>query len=108
MMHHQGREHHIEGLIGKGEVLDHPDLELDRHMASSCFRAGTGDLLLARVNAYDAARAAHAALGLHRQRSGPAADIQHLLANLKAGEGRSCLPELARFPTDKAGAEDLS
>ncbi len=26
MMHHQGREHHIERLIGEGEMLDHPDL----------------------------------------------------------------------------------
>src|SRR5260370_33652034 len=59
MMHHQGREHHIERLIREGELLDHPDLELDGHVAPSRFRAGTGDLLYPLVNACAAARSAH-------------------------------------------------
>ena len=46
MMHHQGREHHIERLIGEGELLDYPNLEIDGHFAPSSFRAGTGDLLV--------------------------------------------------------------
>jgi hypothetical protein len=75
MMHHQGREHHIERLIGKGELLDHPDLERDRHVALRRFRAGTGDLLAAWVNANDTARAAYLALDFYRQRSGTAAHI---------------------------------
>src|SRR5258708_36424079 len=37
MVHHQGREHHIERLIGEGELLDHPDLEIDGHVAPSSF-----------------------------------------------------------------------
>src|SRR5260370_20695350 len=61
MMHHQGREHHIERLIGEGELLDHPNLEIDGQVAPSRFRAGTGDLLCPRVNACDVARTAHAA-----------------------------------------------
>src|SRR5256884_9331510 len=40
MVHHQGREHHIGGLIGEGELLDHPDLELDGQVAPSRFFAG--------------------------------------------------------------------
>src|SRR6266511_2281628 len=75
MMHHQGREHHIERLIGKGELLDHSHPKLDRRLAPSRFRAGAGDLLASWVNANDAARAAHAALNLDRQRSCAAADI---------------------------------
>src|SRR5206468_6711439 len=59
MMHHQGREHHIERLIGEGELLDHPGLELDGQIAPSSFRAGTGDLPGSRVNACDAARTAY-------------------------------------------------
>src|SRR5215469_987545 len=60
MMHHQGREHHIKCLIEKGELLNHPDLELDGQVVPSSFRAGTGDLLGPWVNAYDAARCAKA------------------------------------------------
>src|SRR3989440_4052373 len=75
MMHHQGREHHIKRLIREGEMLDHPDLELDGHVAPSRFRAGTGDLLCPRVNACDAARCANAACHFHRQRSRAAAHI---------------------------------
>src|SRR5260221_11784732 len=56
MMHHQGREHHIERLIGEGELLDHPDLKIDRQVAPNRFRVGTGDLLLTGVNHCDAAR----------------------------------------------------
>src|SRR5262249_39834700 len=41
MMHHQGREHHIKRLIGEGEMLDQPDLEIDGQVVPSSFRAGT-------------------------------------------------------------------
>jgi hypothetical protein len=74
-MHHQGREHHIERLIGKGDMLNHPDLELDGHVAPSRFRMGTGDLLVSRVDANDAAHTVHAALDFDRQRSCTAAHI---------------------------------
>ena len=60
MMRHQGTEHHIERLIGEGEMLDHPDPEIDGQVAPSSFRTGTGDLLCTRVNAEDAARCANA------------------------------------------------
>ena len=29
MMHHQGRKHHIERLIGERKLLDHPILKLN-------------------------------------------------------------------------------
>ena len=100
MMHHQGREHHIERLVGKGELLDYPDLELDGQMAPRRFRAGTGDLLRAWVDANHAARAACAALDVDRQSSCTAADIQHLLSTLKAGEGDCLLPQLAHLASE--------
>ncbi len=53
MMHHQGREHYIERLIGEGEMLDHPDLEIDGQVAPSRLIAGAGDLLCTWVNADD-------------------------------------------------------
>jgi hypothetical protein len=37
MVHHQHREYHIERLLGEGELLDHSDLEINGHIASSCF-----------------------------------------------------------------------
>src|SRR6266487_2738742 len=61
MVHHQGREHRIERLIGEGKLLNHPDLELDRKTAPGCFRAGTSDLLCPRINACHMACLAHAA-----------------------------------------------
>src|SRR6266568_5636155 len=82
MMHHQGREHHIERLIGEGELLDHPDLKIDRQVAPSRFRVGTGDLLLTGVNACDAARLAYVALRFQRQCSRAAAHIQHRLSGV--------------------------
>src|SRR5260370_2672961 len=73
MMHHQGREHHIERLIGEGKMLDYPDLEIDGQVAPSSFRARTGDLLCPRINACDAACSANAAQDFNRQRSRAAA-----------------------------------
>src|SRR5207244_6244428 len=84
MMYHQGREHHIERLIGERELLDHPDLELDGHVAPSRFRAGTGDLLCPRVNACDAARSANAACHFHRHPAGAAAHLPHRISWLHA------------------------
>src|SRR5262249_10852048 len=55
MMHHNRTEHHIECLIREGKLLDHPDLESDRHLAPRSFRAGTGDLLWRWVNAENTA-----------------------------------------------------
>src|SRR5258708_12268280 len=69
MMHHQGRQHHIERLIGERELLDHPDLELDGQVAPSRFRAGTADLLCPPVNASDAPRTPHAPSPFHLPRS---------------------------------------
>src|SRR5947209_1441237 len=86
MMHHQGREHHIERLVGEGELFDHPDLELDGQVASSRFFAGTGDLPCPRINAYDAACTANALFGDQGQRSRAAAHIQHLLSGLHASQ----------------------
>lgn len=45
MVHHRGRQHHIERLIGKGELLDHPDVELDRQAVPHRFRSSPCDLL---------------------------------------------------------------
>src|SRR5258708_10741265 len=101
MMHHQGREHHIDRLIGEGDLLDHPDLELDGHVAPSCFRAGMGDLLCPRVNAYDAARTAHAACHFQRQRSRAAAHIQHRISRLNTGQVGGSLPELPKLSTER-------
>ena len=64
-MHHQGRKHYIECLIGKGELLDHSDLERDRHVVPRRFGARTGNLRCSRVNSNNAAQATHAALYVH-------------------------------------------
>ncbi|MEO6891121.1 MAG: hypothetical protein ABI456_16785, partial [Ktedonobacteraceae bacterium] len=93
MMHHQSREHHIECLIGEGELLNHPGLELNRQMAPSRFRTGTGDLLGTRVNACDGARTAHVACHFQCQRSRAAAHIQHLLSGLQVGQVGGPLPQ---------------
>src|SRR5260370_4132843 len=106
MMHHQGREHHIERLIGEGELLDHPDLELDGSVSPSRFRAGTGNLLCPRVNACDAARTAHAACHFHRQRTRAAAHIQHRISELQAGQVRGPLPELPHLATEHEGGDE--
>ena len=106
MMHHQGREHHIERLIGEGELLDHPDLELDGHVAPGRFRAGTGDLLCPRVNACDAARTAHAACHFHRQRSRAAAHIQHRISGLYAGQVSGPLPEFPPLAPEQKGVDE--
>src|SRR6266545_6085675 len=108
MMHHQGREHHIERLIGKGELLDHPDLELDRHLVPSSFRASTGDLLWSWVNAEDAARSANAALDFDRQRSRAAAHIQHRLSTLNAGQVGGSLPQLVQLAAEQERVEEPS
>src|SRR5258706_13318334 len=70
MMHHQGTEHHIERLVGKGKLLDHPDLEVHGEAGSLGFGAGTGDLLGTRVNAAYAACCANTLASFHRQRAG--------------------------------------
>src|SRR5690242_2084437 len=57
MVHHQGGEDHIKGLIGKRDLLDDPNLEFDghlRHMPPCRFRTGAGDLLTAWIDARDA------------------------------------------------------
>src|SRR5260221_10443205 len=33
MVHHQGTQHDIKRLVGEGELLDHPDLEVDGRWA---------------------------------------------------------------------------
>src|SRR5829696_763364 len=106
MMRHQGTEHHIERLIGEGEMLDHPDLEIDGQVAPSSFRAGTGDLLCTRVNAEDVARCANALLDFNRQRSSAAAHIQHLLSELNAGQVGGPLPELPQLATEQEGVDE--
>src|SRR5712692_7690611 len=108
MMHHQGREHHIERLIGEGELLDHPNLEIDGQVAPSRFRAGTGDLLCPRVNACDAARYANATCHFHRQHARAAAHIQHLLSGLHAGQGGGSLPEFPHLATEHEGVAEPS
>src|SRR6266568_347958 len=106
MMHHQGSEHHIERLIGEGELLDHPDLELDGHVAPSRFRAGTGDLPGPWVNACDAASSANAALDFHRQRSRAATHIQHLFSGLHAGQVGGPQPQLPQLATEHEGVDE--
>src|SRR5258707_1135159 len=51
VVHHQGREHHIEWLIGKWELLDHSNPEVDGETGSPDFGASMGNLLETRVNA---------------------------------------------------------
>src|SRR5713101_4998902 len=108
MMHHQGREHHVERLIGERKLLDHPDLELDRYVAPSRFRTGTGDLLGSRVNACHAARTAYAACHFDRQRTRAAAYIQHLFSGLYAGQVDGPLPELVPVATEREGVVEPS
>src|SRR5712692_5029076 len=108
MMHHQGREHHVERLIGERDLLDHPDLELDGHVAPGRFRAGTSDLLGPRVNACDAARTAYAVLDFDRQRSRAAAYIQHLFSRLHAGQVDGPLPELVPVATERESVVEPS
>src|SRR6266571_8692379 len=100
MMHHQGREHHIERLIGEGELLDHPDLELDGQVAPSSFRVSTGDLLCPRVNARDAARSANATCHFNRQRSRAATHIQHRISGLHVGQVDGPKPKLPQLATE--------
>src|SRR5215208_308590 len=106
MMRHQSTEHHIERLIGEVEVLDHPDPEIDGQVAPSSFRAGTGDLLCARVNAEDAARCANALLDFNRQHSRAAAHIQHPFSGLNAGQVGGPLPELPQLATEQEGVDE--
>src|SRR5260370_547410 len=75
-----GGGHGSERLIREGGLLGCPDLERGGQVAARRFRAGTGDLFWAWVNAGAAARSAHAACHFQRQRARAAADIQHLLA----------------------------
>src|SRR5262249_30888813 len=100
MMHHQGREHHIERPIGKGELLNHPDLEIDRQVAPCSFRACTRDLLWSWVNACNVARSANAALDFNRQRSGATAHIQHRLSILNVGQSGGRLPQLPHLAAE--------
>src|SRR2546421_9253086 len=89
-------------------MLDHPNLEIDGHVAPSRFRAGTGDLLCTRVHACDAARTANAACHFHRQRSRAAAHIEHLLSRLKLGQGGGPLPKLPPPTTKHKGVDEPS
>jgi len=86
MMHHKRTEHHIERLIGKGDLLDHPDLELAGYTAPRRLGAGTGDLPWTWVNANDTARGADALLDRKRQCPRTAANVQHRLSRLRAGQ----------------------
>src|SRR6266581_4007154 len=106
MMHHQGREHHIERLIREGELLDHPNLEIDGHVAPGRFPAGPGDLLWTRVNACDAASSANVALDFHRQRSRAATHIQHLFSGLHAGQVGGPLPQLPQLATEREDVDE--
>ncbi len=51
MVDHPGTEHDIERLFGKGESLNHPELEVNGEVASSCFAAGLDNHLPRWVNA---------------------------------------------------------
>lgn len=51
MVDHQGTQHDIERLVGEGELLDHPDLEVDGEAGSLSFGVSPGDLPGTWVNA---------------------------------------------------------
>jgi hypothetical protein len=108
MMHHQGREYHIECLIGEGDLLDHPYLELDGHVVPIRFQAGTSDLLCPWINACDAACSAYVALDFKRQRSRTTAHIQHLLSWLNAGQVDGSLPELPPLTMEQKSVAEPS
>jgi hypothetical protein len=109
VVHHQGREHDIERLIGEREALDYPNLKLDGRMSPigpGSFRAGAGDLLCAWINAEDATRNADAGLGRNRQRTCAAAHIQRCVSRLKAGQVERPPPEPAQLATKQERIEE--
>src|SRR5262249_9299455 len=108
MVQHQGREDHIEHLIREGQVLDHPDLELDRHVAPGCFCAGTRDLLWTWINTCHAERAARAACHCQRQRACAAPHIQHLVTTLQAGPCNCPPPQIPYLPSEQEVVEEPS
>src|SRR5258708_24402923 len=99
MVHHNGTKDDIERLVGEGQMLDHPDLELNGQVAPSRLIAGAGDLLYTGVNADDVTCCANALLNFNRQRSRAAAHIQHLFSGLKAGQVSGSLPNLPQLAT---------
>src|SRR5262249_47037758 len=88
------------------ELLDHPDLEIDRQVAPCSFRAGTCDLLWSWVNARNVARSANAALDFNRQRSGATAHIQHRLSDLNAGQSDGPKPQLPHLAAEQERVEE--
>jgi hypothetical protein len=108
MMHHQGGEHHIEGLIGIGKVLNYPDLELDGEPAPGSFRTSTSNLPGAGIDTCHATRCAVFPCHLQEQRACPAAHIQHGLARLDMGQGDRSLPKLTKLSTGRQGVMDPS
>ena len=98
MVHHQGREHHIKRVVGEGEVLDDPDLEVDGQADSLGFGTGTDDLLGTGVNAAHAACYANTLARFQSPRAGAAPHIEHRLSSLKlsqVGDPLRKLPQLA-------------
>src|SRR5437660_8462260 len=75
MVHHQTTEYDIERVVGKGELLDQADPEIDAKVALCCFAASNGDHLWRSIYAVHLPRFANALTGKPGQRSGAAPNI---------------------------------
>jgi len=106
MMHHDGAEHHIKCLIGEGDLLNSPHLELNGHVAPNRFFAGTGDLLCPRVNACNTTLTVQETCHLYCKCSRTAAHIQHCISGMNAGQGGGPLPEMTHLTTEHEGIDE--
>ena len=85
--------------VGKSELLDHPNLEVDGEAGLLSFGEGTSDLLGTRVNAAHMARCANTPVRFHRQHAGAVPYIQHRFSGLKLSQVGGPLRKLSQRAT---------
>lgn len=84
-MHHQRTEYDVEPRVGKLKRLYDAGSEVDLDSGAPGLGHRSRDHLGRRIDAVDAAARAHTTFGNDRERSSPAADVQHSLTGLETG-----------------------
>src|SRR5438876_168972 len=75
MVHHQTTEYYIERVVGKGELFNQTDPEIDGKVALCCFAVSNGDHLRRSIYAVHLPRFANALSGKPGQCTGAAPNI---------------------------------
>jgi hypothetical protein len=109
MMQHQSAQHCVEVFIRKRQPFDNSVGEGHVHASLACLLPCPADHFGRRIDSVHAAEGPGAPFRRNRQRSGAAANIQHRLAGLEAGEphqpvAKSTLPAKQKEPSQKVVA----